>query len=140
LAIATIAGFWELGWNTPIKELDLWKFMLREFEIEEFYMIPVSGIQSKSVKERHSLKEVLDENKDHTVVFVSELADIPLSTFVHPERALYVFGKANFSPFLNLKREKDLAVKIETAQNSGLLWPHQAAAIVLYDRVTKRWR
>ncbi len=132
-----VAGIWELGWNTPLKEIELWEFPLRDFGVERFYMTPISGIASNAVTERAAMEEVLSENSDMTIVFVDERAPVSLTTFVHPENALYVFGKASLSSMVAYGRTQDRAVKIDTVANAGLLWPHQAAAIVLYDRMLK---
>ena len=131
-----VAGHWDFGWNTPIMEIDLWKFPLRDFGVTDFYMCPISGIQGK-VKERKNIQEILEENSEYTAIFCDERSEKSLITFKHPENAIYIFGKANFSPFLSLKREKDLSVKIDTLDNKGLLWGHQAASIILYDRMIK---
>lgn len=136
--VVKIAGHWDLGWNTPIKEVELWEFPLRDFDVNEFYMCPVSGINHK-VKERKNIEKVIEENLDLTIIFCDERADTLLSDFEHPENALYIFGRANFSPFLALKRDQDPSVKIETVANGGMLWGHQAASIILYDRMMK-WR
>ena len=40
-----VAGHWELSWNAPIKEVELWNFPLRDFNVSEWYMWPVSGIK-----------------------------------------------------------------------------------------------
>ena len=136
--IVKIAGHWELGWNTPIKEIDLWEMVTRDFSANEHIMIPVSGIKHRSVIERENLQSVFDENTDLTVVFCDEHGETCLQEFVHPKKALYVFGKTNFSPFLSQKRDDDLSLKVETMRSDGgLLWGHQAAAIILYDRMIK---
>ena len=132
-----VAAFWELGWNTPIKEIDLWDVVIRDFGVEKFYMTPISGIADGSVIERPSLDVILEENSDRPVVFCSEEGEELLSDFEHPENVLYVFGKTNFSPFLTHKREGDLSLKLTTKINAGLLFGHHAAAIILYDRVQK---
>lgn len=133
-----IAGMWDLAWNTPIKEIDLWRYPLKDFDVDVFYMAPITGISNSYVKERASLEEILEENKDHKVIFCDERAKTLLKGFKHPKRALYVFGKANFSPFLSLKRRGDLELRIETPHpRGGLLWGHQAASIILYDRLIK---
>jgi hypothetical protein len=133
-----VAGIWELGWNTPIKEIDLWEYPLREYGVDKLYMTPISGIDNNAVIEKASLEEILAEHRGWKVVFCDERAKTTLKHFNHPKKALYVFGKANFSPFLSLKRPQDLAVKIESsAPEGGMLWPHQAAAIILYDRLLK---
>ena len=134
-----VAGLWELGWNTPISEIELWHLMLRDFGVDKFYMTPVSGIDSKSVIEMPTLNDILEVNKDKTVVFVDENAETELQDFEHPKNALYVLGKATHSPFITSKRGGDLSVRIKTANNKGLLWPHQAVSIILYDRL-KTWR
>ena len=132
-----VAGMWELGWSAPITEFDLWDMVIRDFCVDEFYMSPVSGIL-KQVTEVPDITDAIAANPNLAVVFVDEHADTPLKDFVHPKDVLYVFGKANCSAFLSMKREDDLAVCIETNSGSvGLLWPHQAASIVLYDRLVK---
>ena len=134
-----IIGVWELGWNTPIKEVELWEYPLRDFGVEKFYMTPVSGIQSSSVTEVASMEQLLEEYRklNIPIVFVDEHGTTELKEFTHPETALYVFGKASFSPFKAYAKDKDMSVVIRTEINSGLLWPHQAAAILLYDRENK---
>ncbi|MDP2107154.1 MAG: hypothetical protein Q8J76_14250 [Desulfobulbaceae bacterium] len=135
-----VAGMWELGWSAPITEYDLWEMVIRDFCVDELYMSPVSGIL-KQVTEVPDITDAIAANPDLAVVFVDEHADIPLKDFVHPKDALYVFGKATCSAFVVMKRGGDLAVRIETNSKSiGLLWPHQAAAIILYDRLRKSWR
>lgn len=138
--IVRIAGVWELGWNTPIKEAELWEYPLREFNVDSFYMTPISGIDSQMVKERSTIEEILSENSDIKVVYVDEKGQTPLKDFVHPVKVLYVFGKASFSPMVSHGKPNDLSVKIETPLNSGMLWPHQAAGIILYDRIKKSWQ
>jgi len=135
-----IAGMWELGWNTPIKEIDLWQYPLRDFGIDDFYMVPISGIKSKKVKEKPTLKSVIEENKNLKIIFVTEGGEYSLQEFKHPENALYIFGKTNYSPFNNMKIKDSISLKIETKLNGGMLWGHQAASIVLYDRMVKEWR
>lgn len=126
-----VAGCWELGWLAPITEYDLWNFPLRDFGVDEWYMTPFSGIGRK-VTEIRDIREAVGLNPDLTPVYVDERGSAPLSDFTHPENALYILGKAGFSPIRD-----GLSVRVETASNSGLLWPHQAIGIVLYDRIVK---
>lgn len=134
-----VAGIWELGWSTPIKEVELWQFPLRDFDVDGLYMTPISGIESKHVEERASMGEIITEARSEglTVVFVDEEGATPLREFEHPESVLYVFGKAGSSPKKIHEEEGDFTVSIETPQMKGLLWPHQAANIILYDRTIK---
>lgn len=129
-----VAGVWELGWNTPIIEFDLWNFPLRDFGVDEFIMTPISGI-NKKVTEFNNIQEVIDNNNDLTTVFIEEYGETDLKDFEHPQNALYVLGKAGYSPLKALNGQ--ISVKIPTICNKGLLWPHQAICIVLNDRVSK---
>jgi len=135
--MVVVAGMWELGWNTPEKEFSLWHFPLQDFGVEDFYMTPIVEFQNAFIRQRQSMKEVIEECGGLTKVFVDERSDVELQDFEHPDDALYIFGKANHPQFLNLKREEDMAVKIMTQENLGLMWPHQAMLVILYDRIIK---
>ena len=132
-----VAGIWELGWNTPIKEMDLWEMVTREFNVEQFYMCPVSGIFTPFVTERVNIQDVINENPDYTVVWVDEHGSEDLIPFVHPENALYIFGKTNERPMASWGKPEDKVLKITTPGNTALLWSHQVLSIVLYDRMIK---
>jgi hypothetical protein len=130
-----VAGVWELANSTPTSELSLWGFPIRDFDVDEWYMSPVTGA-NEGVTEVENLWDVIVASPC-TVVFVDEHGDTPLVDFTHPEDALYVLGKTGFSPMFACRREGDLSVRIETPTDKGMLWPHQAISIVLYDRLTK---
>ena len=143
-----VAGHWELSWNTPIKEAELWNFVLRDFEVEYWYMWPVSGIkhneeQRVHLLERRDIKEILAENQNIVNVYVEPENPlfphngINLRDFKHPENVLYIFGSAHFNPILGNKKDKDLSLTIPTIRNNGVLWPHQCLAILLYDKLVK---
>lgn len=125
-----------MGWSAPITEHSHWSYPLRDFEVDEFIMCPVSGI-SEDVKEYAELSLAIADNPGLKVVFVDERGTETLTNFVHPENAIYIFGKASQSPLATYYKEGDLSIRIETPANLGLLWPHQAAVIVLYDRMLK---
>ena len=129
-----VAGTWEIGWNSPIKEVELWKYPLRDFGVDHLAMYPVSGIKDRFLREFDSL-ESLVSNYDLPVIIVDEKGSCNLSNFKHPKSALYLFGKASYSPLASLPEAESIV--IPTNQNRGLLWPHQAASIVLYDRHLK---
>jgi hypothetical protein len=136
--VIKVAGYWEFGWLTPITEISMWIYMLKDFGVDEFYISPISGIKSNKVIEKPSLKEVLNVNKNLSRVYLSEKGDIPLRLFTHPEDALYITGKTSgIEPYINYGSEKDFYVKIETFNNIGGLWGHQATSIALYDRLIK---
>ena len=131
-----VVGHWERAWRSPLEEFNSWIHPLREFGVDEFYMCPVSGIDRPRVKERQEVLNVFEENPDLVRVFVDEDADVELQDFVHPENALYVFGKTQFSPLI-YKREEDLSVKIPTIANNGGFWADQTLCMLFYDRYIK---
>lgn len=134
-----VAGLWEQGWNTPFLEHDLWEYPLRDFQVDQHYMIPVTGID-KPVIERATVEQILLENSELTVVWIDELGETPLKDFAHPEDVLYFAGKTTSRPMIQYKRPEHFSVRIETkpdGSNQGMLWAHQAMAIVLYDRLLK---
>lgn len=136
-----VVGTWEFGWSTPIMEYDLWEFTLRSFGVElidGYYMTPVSGID-KAMVERVDIPTVISENTSHTPVYLEENGTIDLADFVHPENALYITGKAGYSPWV-AAGSSGISVKIETLIPGGMLWPHQCIGIVLYDRYKKSWQ
>ena len=132
-----LVGHWERAWQAPINEFDLWIHPIHEFNIDEFHMVPVSGIMKGRVIEHHDLQEVLDENAELTHVYFDEEGDVSLSDFVHPEHALYIFGRTGLSPYKVYARPQDKVVRIESNANSGGFWSHQVAAMMLYDRFLK---
>ena len=135
------ASFWELYWNTPIKEVDLYQYPLEDFGVDEIYMHPVSGIDNNRISERNNLDEILAENPDLAVVFVSDQGATPLAEFEHPEDALYVTGLTSHSdPSITHKAEGRVSVKVETPNAEGALWGHQALTVILYDRMMKNDR
>jgi hypothetical protein len=135
-----VASVWEHGWMYPLMEVDLWRMMLRSFNIDYFYMTPISGIRKyKNFKEVSSMEEILDKNKNLNKVFVSEKGDINLKEFDHPKNTLYIFNRSGGADTLRFKTNNDVSVFIETPNSKeiGLLWGHQACSIVLYDRFLK---
>lgn len=130
----TVAGLWELGYSVPLQELDLWQYPLREYGVTEFVMAPVTGIRSDFVTEVPDLGEWLAQ-QTRPVVFLDEKGDVPLREFEHPKDVIYVFGKASLSAWKAYG--KGSAVRVETPGDTGMLWPHQVAVLVLHDRSVK---
>lgn len=140
-----VAGIWELSWNTPLIESWLWSFPLREFDVMDWAMTPVTGIvhneaySGMSLTEYNQVDEMVENFAEgHVRVFVDEKGETPLDEFVHPENAVYIFGCAGRSP-LSLKKDGDLSVRMTTHRTNGVLWPHQVLVTVLYDRMVKQW-
>jgi hypothetical protein len=148
-----VAGHWELSWNTPIKEAELWNLPLRTFMIEDWYMWPVSGIQHNewqkvNLHELPTFEDVLAANQDLVHVYVEpfnkanpQYVPEDLREFEHPKDVLYIFGSAHFNPVArNLRREQDKMVMVPSIRNQGVFWPHQCLVTVLYDRLAKGWQ
>ena len=134
--MVVVAGVWESGWNTPIKELDLWYYPLKDFGVDELAMTPVSGIKlNNKIKEFHSVEEMI-QHYDLPVIICTKDGDANLEEFKHPENALYLFNRTSGGV---LPVEPKHTLRIETKLNKGMLWGHQAASIILYDRL-KKWQ
>lgn len=129
-----VAGFWNFGYNTPLTEISMWRFPLRDFGVDKYIMSPITGIRGK-VNEYEDLDAILNDHPDLTPVFVDEKGTVELQDFEHPENALYILGRPGYSPFMNYPEK--LSVRLNTKMNKGLLWADQAICIVLYDRVIK---
>lgn len=127
-----VAGLWELGWSAPMTEAIQWEYAMREFGIERLNMTPISGVYKRWIHEYNHTEAILADRSHLTPVFVDENAETELSDFKHPENALYLFGKGTYSPFSS-KASEHLSVKINSTQ-PGLMWPHQALAVVMYHR------
>jgi len=141
-----VAGIWETGWVSPREEFELWKHPLLEYGVDEICMTPVSGIKTgvsqTFLTECPQIETVISNARTEkmTVVFVDESAETLLQDFTHPaDDVLYVMGKTTLAPYKLFYDAKmgDLEVKIPTATNSGGLWSHQAAIMVLHDRFVK---
>lgn len=146
-----VAGRWELEWNTPEKEVHLWSLLLRDFQISNWYMWPVTGITHSesswvNLHEYDSLPKILSlpEQKPLTRVFFEPYnpvqqpeQGIDLRDLKHPTNALYIFGSAHFNPVPGNMTKDDILVQVPTIENKGVLWPHQCLAICLYDRLVK---
>lgn len=132
-----VAGCWELGYSAPLTERDLWLYPLRDFQVDRWIMAPVSGIRDQLLEE---VDRLTDTDFGLPRVFVDETGAVELQDFEHPDEAVYIFGKAGFSPHPSMAHNGDHTVRIVTPERRGMLWPHQAAAVVLYDRQVKSWR
>ena len=64
-----------------------------------------------------------------------EVQATDLENFEHPKDALYLFNRTSGG---ELPVNPDHTLRIKTKLNKGMLWGHQAASIILYDRF-KKW-
>lgn len=151
--MTTVVGHWELGYNAPITEVPLWNLVLREFNVTEWWMWPVSGVrnteeQSINFHERETLGEILDEVDGVRVFaegrnssFVDTLDSEWLHEFTHPDDpVVYILGSVYHNPVVSHWREGDLRLTIKTERDNGVLWPHQCLLTILHDRMVKSWQ
>jgi hypothetical protein len=146
-----VAGHWELTYMTPIQEAFYWDYVLRDFEISEWLMTPISGIRHNqhliiNLNEFHTTTEMLDSCAELPRVFLEPRTShqnpdtIWLHEFVHPESCTYVFGSGAINPTLAHTREQDVVVSIKSVNDGGVFWGNQTLAITLYDRMVKSWQ
>lgn len=131
MANVEVAGTWDTGWSAPLTEIIQWWAVMRSYEIPMLHMCPVSGIKHNMLTEHNNFDSLL-RTTSLTPVFVDEDADVELEDFDHPDNALYIFGKANFSPRV-VYGTGHLSVRIDCPK-TGMFWPHQALALVMRDR------
>jgi hypothetical protein len=141
--MVAILAHWEWRDMVPMTEAPLWNLPLRDFGIEDWRMVPVSGIRNEEpqvhLKEFATYDAAL-EGCTLRRVFIEPRTKhhnpdtIWLHDFEHPEECIYVFGSAHYNPTLFHRRTGDAVVSVKTFHDKGVLWSHQAAAITLYDR------
>ena len=149
----TVVGHWELGYNAPLTEAPLWNFVLREFNVSDWWMWPASGIQNSeenqgvNLHERASLYDILDEVSGTRVFVEAQAKAHPvtlestwLHEFDHPDDAVYIFGSAYHNSAVQAWTEGDLRLSIKTERDNGVLWPHQCLLTILHDRMVKSWQ
>ena len=84
-----IASIWEEGWNTPIKELDLWHYPLQDFAVDELAMTPVTGILNGTVREFHNVDDLV-AHYGLPVILCTETGASELHYICSKERAVEV--------------------------------------------------
>jgi hypothetical protein len=102
-----LAGCWDI-WNTPAEEYaKMWQFLLRGYCVDQFFMTPASGLGDqlqrdhleglREITEYDTMAEVIVANPGFTPIVLDENGTTELRTFVHPENALYMFGRTGQS-------------------------------------------
>lgn len=118
-----------------------WRHVLRAFGIGEVYELPGLGVplghsvmieRAADAVNYHDAKLVVIQNPDGD--FVQGVDS--LTTFEHPEDAIYIFGGslARMTEFDLTDAQIHAYVYIPV----GALYPHQAGAVVFWDRLIKR--
>lgn len=137
-----VLGHWEIGYHAPITEQFYWALPLRDFGVDQWNMVPVSGVKGHTipVKEWPDYETALESLAPLKRVFIEPRSrynteTIWLHDYDHPADCLYIFGSAHYNPTIAHCRPGDDVVSIKTKNDAGVLWADQAACIVLYDRV-----
>jgi hypothetical protein len=145
----TVIARWEFNYMVPLVESTLWAMALREFEVSEWWMSPITGIHHSekhlvNLYERQYYEDIFEEIDPNLprVFFEPRRKDqnpdtIWLHDFEHPEDCVYIFGATHYNPTLKHKREQDEVVSIKTVQDKGVLLSSQCLLVVLYDRLMK---
>ena len=128
----------------PMMESFHWSFVLRDFSVTDWNMVPVSGIMNNEqlhveLSEWETYDKFFEQETSLTRVFMeprtSKQPDTTwLHDFEHPEDCVYIFGSAHYNPTIAHKRDQDIVVSIKTNKDSGLFMANQCLALVLYDR------
>jgi hypothetical protein len=134
--MVVVAGIWEQGWFDFKTELNLWQFPMRELGVDELAMTPVSGMKTSKVREFRSVDELV-QHYSLPLIIGTEYGECPLKDFEHPQDALYLFNRTSGG---SLPVKANYTLKVETKLDKGMLWGHQAASIILYDRLIKQWQ
>ena len=140
-----LAGLWDLGFYAPITEMAQWEMVIRSFGVERLNMSPVTGIKSKYLSEFRDPDRIFISRCEGDLlepVFIDENGDVSLDDFEHPHQALYVFGKTGRRfiarrGFGETQVPIGPVVRIDVPAQMGMLFPHEAAAIILWDRWQK---
>lgn len=131
--MVVVGAVWEQGWFDSKTEINLWHYPLKDFGVDELAMTPFFGHTTNKVREFHSVEQMV-KHYGLPVIICTEDGESELSDFVHPENALYLFNRTSGG---NLPIIPDYTLRIKTKLNKGMLWGHQAASIILHDRLSK---
>jgi len=124
-----------MGWYCPETEKWQWQMVTRSFGIERLNMCPVTGMRERFLHEYQEPEDMIEDRVATGLepVYVDVTGAEDLVSFDHPENALYLFGKVG----RDLKPPPGASVVKIVVPKMGLFWPHEAAAIVLWDRYRK---
>ena len=61
-----IVGRWEWGYLSPMVEANLWNLVMRDFDINEWWMNPVSGVRNNeeryvNLNERNHYQDIMND-------------------------------------------------------------------------------
>jgi len=134
----TVIGMWEPGYSAEqtFFEDTVWKQVINAYNVDRFVMVAEQDtrIANLSVPEQfNTMEEALASSTGNRVFLTfSEIGATSLRDFIHPENAIYIFGR----PGDNLQRyitDNDYRVHIVTPSNIDML-ACSCISAVLYAR------
>ena len=141
-----VAGHWEIGYHAPVTEAYYWNFVLREFQVKDWLMAPVSGIYNNeeravTLTEFPDYDSMLESTGELTRVFLEPRTNhqnpdtIWLHEFEHPENAFYIFGPEDGTLGKKILSRCPYKTYIPT---KGCMNLAASVNVILYDRLAKR--
>jgi len=137
--MVTILGLWEVLWMEAERtERRLWKQTLQGFGYDQWAMAPVQGGTFTSPVQYPDLASMLAAYPGPKTFLIPPGrvdGSLPLCSYTHPADAIYVFGNTTEN-LVGHVSEFDEVVSICTPF-APEMFPSEALAIVLYDRMIK---
>jgi len=115
-----IVAFKEKGWLDPKTDFRMWDHLCRSMEQDLQLITDFSEANIPS---------------DGKIIIMDESASDTLQSFVHPDNAVYVFGRSGLNKMQD-RHYSDYAIRIDTVTDV-CLFGIEAASMVLYDRMVK---
>jgi len=147
-----VVSHWEIGWNTPLLEADLWLLPLRDFGVTDWWVWPVTGIRCReqrvNLHERPDLRTILQETPSWRRVYFEPInpsqfsgPSTLLNEYEHTDDAVWIFGSNHFCPPMQMGRDENADyVTLPSVEDAGVIWPHQIFVAAAYDRLVKSWQ
>ena len=137
----SVIGMWEQGYTLEQTFIEdtVWKQTLNAFAVDNFCMVTYPEVEIPNISnpmQCGSLQDALDNSIGERVflTYPAEGATL-LNEFVHPENAVYIFGRPAEN-LLDYIRPEDHQVHINTPNDVDML-ACSCVAAVLYDRSVK---
>lgn len=130
----SLLALWESGWLPRKVEAFMWRQLASAYRVDELALCPLAIAPRENLRQFATVGEALP-NLQGEPIFLDPNKGEPLASFTHPDEAVYVFGRAGDD---NRRWSQGRRfVRIVTPAQVDF-FALQAAAIVLYDRETKR--
>ena len=138
-----IAGKWDTGWFSPLREFKMWETIMRPYNLDKLVMTPITGIKTFNItlEEYESLDDILNQYSSFKKVFFecpqAVGTFLELKDYVHPDGdVIYIFGNSA-SGNASYITEDDDVVGITTPIDLTIMWAINIISMVLYDKESK---